>query len=188
MRLEVERIKTMQINNISQQNFGMALKIKTPGGANWVKEQSIETLQQLNKAGNELKGTKFFHLIADSEGLYVSEGLCDRIYNKYTNLEVNANEPILDGYGDPNLRTFVVSLLEDGKQKNIQIGLPANEVEDHLVALQSAKNNIEKLTALTKVFEAEEVYRKTNENAKNALEKQRLDMAENLLNQFTVEA
>ncbi|MBE7712641.1 MAG: hypothetical protein E7Z87_02745 [Cyanobacteria bacterium SIG26] len=178
----------MQINNnMSQQNFGMALKIKSPGGANWVKEQSLKTLQQLNKAGNELKDTKFYHLIADRDGLYVSEGLCDRIFNKYTRPEVNLNEPILAGYGDSNLRTFDVSLLEDDIPTKIKIFLPANDAADRLVALQSAENEVEKLTALTKAFEAEKAYKEAKEAAIKANEEKRSELADNLLNQFIVE-
>lgn len=52
----------MQINNnVQSPNFGMALKIN-PGARKALKECSLETVQNLQKAAEDLKDTKLFHV------------------------------------------------------------------------------------------------------------------------------
>lgn len=55
----------MQVNNNPQlpqaASFGMALKI-TPAAREALEKASMETIQKLQKAGEELKDTKYYHL------------------------------------------------------------------------------------------------------------------------------
>ena len=53
------------INNVQSPNFGMALKINK-----WAKKDlckmSMKTIQDLQKAGEELKDTKYYHVVVDN--------------------------------------------------------------------------------------------------------------------------
>lgn len=58
----------MQVNNNMQsQNFGMALRIK-PGARKALEECSMDTIKTVQKAGEDLKNTKFFHVTIDETG------------------------------------------------------------------------------------------------------------------------
>lgn len=58
----------MQVNNNpSTQNFGMALKI-SKGSENFLKRESVETLNKLNKLGEEMKGYKYWDLKITENG------------------------------------------------------------------------------------------------------------------------
>lgn len=58
----------MQVNNNpSTQNFGMALKI-TKGSENFLKRESVETLNKLNKIGEEMKDYKYWDLKITEHG------------------------------------------------------------------------------------------------------------------------
>lgn len=68
----------MQVNNnMSAQNFGMALKIK-PEALPALKNASIETLEKLGKIGEELKDTKHYHL-------EIGENMRPRITSHFAN-------------------------------------------------------------------------------------------------------
>lgn len=55
----------MQVrNNLQSPNFGMAMKI-SKGARKALQDCSLETLQKLEKAGNDLKDTKFYHVNVD---------------------------------------------------------------------------------------------------------------------------
>jgi len=57
-----ERQKLMQVNNnVQSPNFGMALKI-SKGAKQALKELPMETIENLQKAGEKLKDTKFYHV------------------------------------------------------------------------------------------------------------------------------
>lgn len=53
-------------NNVQSPNFGMALKI-SKGARKALADSSIETVQKLQKAGEELKDTQFFHVKVDND-------------------------------------------------------------------------------------------------------------------------
>ena len=67
----------MQVNNNpSTQNFGMALKI-TKGSEEFLKKQSIETLNKLGKIGEEMKGYKFWDLKLTKDGFIAEPSKTD---------------------------------------------------------------------------------------------------------------
>ena len=67
----------MQVNNNpSTQNFGMALKI-TKGSEEFLKKQSIETLNKLSKIGEEMKGYKFWDLKLTKDGFIAEPSKTD---------------------------------------------------------------------------------------------------------------
>ena len=69
----------MRVNNISSQNFGMALKIK-PEALDALKKMPRNEIEQLQRAGETLKDTKFYHLEIGKNG----ERIVDSSYaNKY---------------------------------------------------------------------------------------------------------
>lgn len=57
----------MQVNNISSQNFGMALKIK-PEALSTLKNASRKEIEKLTKIGEELADTKYYHLEIGENG------------------------------------------------------------------------------------------------------------------------
>ncbi len=77
----------MQVNNnMSAQNFGMALKIK-PEAMPSLKNASIETLEKLGKIGEELKGTTYYDL-------EIGENMTPRIISPYANKYLPPFDPI----------------------------------------------------------------------------------------------
>ena len=58
----------MQVNNVHQSpNFGMALKIK-PSAVDALKNLSRGEIEQLQKAGEALKDTKYWHMVIGENG------------------------------------------------------------------------------------------------------------------------
>lgn len=57
----------MQVNNnVQSPNFGMALKI-SKGAQKALEQLPMETIESLQKAGQELKDTKFYHVKVDDD-------------------------------------------------------------------------------------------------------------------------
>ena len=58
----------MQVNNSTSPNFGKLMIKKTPEAEVVLKNQSKEVLNGLKEAGQQIKNTKFFHLLVDEKG------------------------------------------------------------------------------------------------------------------------
>ena len=176
----------MQINNnMSQQNFGMAFKIKGIDGAEWVSKQERITLDRLAKAAEDLKDTKFYHLFADCDGLYVSKD--DRfIYRGYKlDDHFRMHPDILDS----NLMAINTRLdINEGKNVNRSISVLKSVADKHLLELTDASDEVGKLVALTKALDAEANYKHAVDLAKEAAEVERKNLANELINKFSVEA
>ncbi len=68
----------MQINNQSNANFGMALKVK-PASREYLEKLSQNELDQLKTLGNELKKHKFWDVVVDEGGASIkSQKYADR--------------------------------------------------------------------------------------------------------------
>lgn len=179
----------MQINNnMSQQNFGMAFKIKGIDGAEWVSKQERITLDRLAKAAEDLKDTKFYHLLADANGLHVSKDSCGAsIYRDY-----RLNEPTLATQSclDRNLMDINTELRHASGINGLtrrEISVPKDQSKDLINELQTASNEVEKLVALTKALDAEANYKETVRLANEAAEKERKALADDLINKFSIE-
>lgn len=61
----------MQVNNnVSAQNFGMALKLRS-FASDYLEKQSKNTLETLGKLGEEFKDYKHWDLVVDNDGYHV---------------------------------------------------------------------------------------------------------------------
>lgn len=82
----------MQINNVQtpQQHFGMALRVDK-GAAKELKSLPMEVIENLQKAGEELKDTKFFHVRVDDKLGAKIESDKDAPYGLFNNGEYFAN-------------------------------------------------------------------------------------------------
>lgn len=179
----------MQINNnMSQQNFGMAFKIKGVDGAEWVSKQERITLDRLAKAAEDLKDTKFYHLFADADGLHVSKDGCKgSIYRGY---RLEKPEFTHQSCLDRNLMEIPTELRRGSDINGLasrSISVPKVQSKDLVNELQTASNEVEKLVALTKALDAEANYKETVRLANEAAEKERKALADDLINKFSIE-
>ena len=125
----------MQVNNnMSAQNFGMALKIK-PEAMPALKNASIETLEKLGKIGEELKDTKHYHL-------EIGENMRPRITSHFANKYLPPFDP-----KQPNALTpefLSVNTTWDGT------GLTKNKPYQHIIQYESKEAALEAYNRISK--------------------------------------
>ncbi len=128
----------MQVNNnMSAQNFGMALKIK-PEAMPSLKTASIETLEKLGKIGEELKGTKYYDL-------EIGENMTPRITSPFANKYLPPFDP-----KQPNILTpefLNVHTTWDGAES---YRLAKNEQFDATIKYESKEAALEAYNRISK--------------------------------------
>lgn len=172
----------MQVNNnVQSPNFGMALKIK-PTAKKFLKEQSMETLESLQKLGDEFKDYKHWDLEIDDKGYRVAgRGALDGAYRNIGKPEKRYSDvfrvPVTaDRFADKGKNTD--KYLYYSKPSEAQVGFDK---------LNNAKNRLERTAAFTRELEklsAKEAYA---ESIKAQIEEAQANKISDLFGQFGVE-
>ncbi len=179
----------MQVNNnYSSPNFGMALKIK-PEAMESLKKAPMETLETLERIGENLKDTKYYHM-------EILENLEPRITSPYANkyrgfFDVKPTDKS-DKLSPSNFLTF--STLWDGteiygynKGKKIQeaIQYASSEAADAAYKkISSAPTELEKIAMITKELDNREIERVAQEKANKELTEAVENKANDLFSKF----
>ena len=178
----------MQINNnYSSPNFGMALKIK-PEAMQALKKAPIETLETLEKIGDNLKDTKFYHL---EIGEQASPRITSPYANKYSDVfEVEKPKELY-----PEFLPFK-SIWDGTEISGMKKGDPFEGVikySSEKAALEaynkinSANSKLEKAALLTRELDNKEIENDIARQAQIELEKAQEEKAKNLFNKFGVD-
>ena len=176
----------MQINNnYSSPNFGMALRIK-PEAMEALKKAPMETLETLEKIGDNLKDTKYYHM-------EILENLEPRITSQYANKYRDSFEvprPSENRHSD--LLTF--NTIWDGteiygnkKGQKVQEVIKYASNEAALEAYQrikAAPTSLERAAILTKELDNREIERVAETKAKDELAKAIENKANDLFSKF----
>ena len=159
----------MQINNnfnrFSSPQFGMALKVNK-GAQEYLKKQSMDTLEKLAQAGKDMADCKFWDLEVNEKGLRVKS---KRYANAYINTEINRDR-------DPNrFKSFTdvtFNTIYDGingpKGQNypIYMDLGSNEKAAKVYNEFQNLDYVDKNIALTNLLEARDAQKAAEEAAK----------------------
>lgn len=173
----------MQVNKISNNaaSFGMALKI-TPAAKEALQNTTLETIQKLQKAGEELKDTKFYNL-------EIGEKLTPRIDSPYANSYL---PPF--SFDKPDGQFLRVHAVWDGTElDNLRKGniyLAAIKLENEQAALE-AYNKLNNMTSdldtaveLTKLFDKAAIEEDASEKAASAYKAKVAAAAQELIEKF----
>lgn len=189
----------MQVNNnVQSPNFGMALKI-SKGAQQALKELPMETIERLQKAGADLKDTKFYHVEVSDDLSAKLTADKDAYFGLFKTKDYSANK-----HGkqktDGNLVTDDrIILIEDNKAGGTIAGIgryvpwgKSQPFFDTWSAIGPANdvNSIGKLAKVAKILDgvaAEKSYQKAAEEAQAIAQKNEVSKAvDNLLDSFGV--
>lgn len=187
----------MQVNNnVQSPNFGMALKIKN-GAKDALKNCSMETIEKLQKAGEELKDTKFYHVtVGDdlSAKLTADKDAYFGLFNRH-DIYTARNHGMMKSEGkmveDPRIILIgnTCGRTEFGVGRYIPYGetQPFFDVWGPLVPYNKV-NDLPELTKVAKILDgvaAEKAYQAAAEEAVKAAENAKVSKAvDSLLDSF----
>ncbi len=174
----------MQVNNNpSTQNFGMALKI-TKGSEEFLKKQSIGTLNKLGKIGEEMKGYKFWDLKLTKDG-FIAEPSKTDVWFKHGSFK---NDFSVEKCGnDFLLKSTYASTAEKDKPARVLISRSCADFE-------TEKGNFNKVNILDRFAAAVRLLEKNSakEAEEEALEATRIAVinakTNDLMSKFGVDA
>lgn len=181
----------MQINNtpqIPQQknaSFGMALKITKPA-MEALENSSMETINKLTKIGEELAGTKYYHL-------EIGKDLKPRIDSIYANSYVGEFKPIQPYDEFLSIKTYWDGTEVSGAKKGAEYHpvIKFANKEAALAAyskLNSLHNAIDRAAALTKMLDERSIEKEAEKSAARAERLQVKEAASKLMEKFGGEA
>ncbi len=170
----------MQVNKISNNaaSFGMALKI-TPAAKEALQNTTLETIQKLQKAGEELKDTKFYNLV-------IGEKLCPCVSTRY-----NAYLPPFS-FSIPDNKQFLfihANNAAPGYFSNDKfVGIIKFENEQAALEAYNKLNNmtsdLDTAVELTKLFDKAAIEEDASEKAASAYKAKVAAAAQELLEKF----
>ncbi len=179
----------MQVNNnYSSPNFGMALRIK-PEAMESLKKAPMKTLETLERIGNDLKDTKYYHM-------EILENLEPRITSPYANkyrgfFDIQPTDK-LDKLAPSNFLNF--NTVWDGteiygykKGQKVQeaIQYASNEAAfEAYRRIKTAPTSLERVAMLTKELDNREIERVTQEKANKELTEAIENKANDLFSKF----
>ena len=176
----------MQVNKISNNaaSFGMALKI-TPAAREALQKTTMETIEKLQKAGEELKDTKFYHL-------EIGKNISPRIDSKYAASYVAPFK-----VQKPRDEFLNIETIWDGTEvydfKRGMKHTAAIKFENKAAAmeaygkLKNMTSDFDKAVELTKLFDKRAIQRETRELAEKEREQKIIAAANKLMEQFGAE-
>lgn len=190
----------MQINNTQcptpkSTSFGMALKI-SKGAKTALQDCSMDTIEELQKAGEKLKDTKFFHVKVDDDLSAKIDSDANAYFGFFKNDHYHANrhgETKTDGKMVPDDRIIMIDYNTGGTYAGVGRYIPYGEKQPFYNAwgfLGAYKhvNDIYNLANIAKMLDnaAIENYTKACEKAElEKLEKAKISKAvDNLLDSF----
>ncbi|MCI1273794.1 MAG: hypothetical protein LKG27_05095 [Clostridiaceae bacterium] len=172
----------MKIDNINQStNFGMALRIN-PSAQKALENAPLDTIKSLQRAGEELKDTKFCDL-------EIGENLTPRIDSVYANAFVPPFTLI-----KPLDEFLTIATKWDGTELNglakgsaYHASMKFENTKAALEAYNSLKDihtNLDRAIALTKMFDNEFIRKDAIENSKKVSQENIKHMAQDLMSKF----
>lgn len=177
----------MQINNnYSSPNFGMALRIK-PEAMEALKKLPMEKLESLEKIGENLKDTKYYHL-------EIGENVTPRIVSPYANKYSDVFEVEKPKELYPEFLPFK-SIWDgteiSGKKKGAicegEIKYSSKEAAlEAYNKINKASSELETAALLTRELDNREIELAALKEAQRALEKAQEEKATNLFDKFGV--
>ena len=176
----------MQINNnYSSPNFGMALRIK-PEAMEALKKAPMETLETLEKIGDNLKDTKYYHM-------EILENLEPRITSPHANkykgfiTVTNPSDQMSSNFLQFDTVWDGTEIYDYKKGKNVQqvIKYASNEAAlEAYKRIKTAPTSLEKAAILTKELDNREIERVAEAKAKDELAKAIENKANDLFSKF----
>lgn len=175
----------MQVNNVQQSpNFGMAVKIK-PSASEFLKKQSMKTLETLEQLGEEFKDYKHWDLEVDELGYRVAgKGALDGAYR-------NISRP---AEKDVRIDSFTVSVTADrfadkGKKIDKYLIYPTrDEATNGFDKIHNTTNELETTAAFLRELENLSAQKAYEAALKAQAEQAQAAKINNLLGKFGVEA
>ena len=174
---------SMQFN--SRTSFGMALKI-TPAAKDSLQKTTMDTIQKLAKAGEELKDTKFYHL-------EIGENLAPRIDSIYANSHKAPFRPV-----KPNDEFLVIETKWDGtelnglkKGSNYSVVVKFSSKEEAIKEydkLHNMNTDLDRAVEVTKVFEKRELQKEAEKTDADKLREAVKKAAADLIAKFGAES
>lgn len=186
----------MQINNnCSSPNFGMALRI-SKGARKALENASFDEIEALEKAGKELKDTKFYHVAVDenlkcnlqaNNNAYFGRFYTNRLLTRYGTIknkegltEIARNKIIISGRPPMGSDADLY-----GVARYEHEGKPVFNVWDGDYALNDI-SNLDQLTSVTKILDgvAAEKYAEATSKTSQAARAKKNEAIENLLDSY----
>lgn len=175
----------MQVNNnVSAQNFGMALKVK-PTATEYLQKQSKNTLETLEKLGEEFKDYKYWDLIVDKNGYHVLRK--GTLGGQYTEIGIPKDDiRFISDYFYVPVRSE--RFADTGKIIQRYMGY-----SDHDAAIEgynkitNASIGLDRTAAFVRELEKITAQKAYEEAAQNAIEAEKAAKINNLLNRFGAE-
>lgn len=174
----------MQVNNnVSAQNFGMALKVK-PSAVDYLKNQPRKTLETLEKLGEEFKDYKHWDLVVDKDGYHaVGKYHLDGQYTEigrpkdYSTYSDNFSVPVKsEKFADAGKE---INKFMDYQDKDAAAIGYAN--------ITNANSGIDRTAAFVRELEKLSAQKAYDEAAKNAADAEKAAKINDLINRFGAE-
>ena len=181
----------MQINNYAHSSnsssFGMALKI-TPAAKSALEKATMKQIEQLQKAGEALKDTKYYHL-------EIGEGLTPRIDSPYANSYLPPFSPVKPTALDPylSIKTTWDGTTINGRTKGQEVHPAikfdtAEQAESAYNKIKNMYSDIERATEITKLMDKAEIKKIESRDAETANKAKIQAAVKDLLAKFGAES
>lgn len=172
------------MNRLHSPQFGMALKI-TPKGQEFLKKQSIDILEKLAKAGDEMTDYHFWDFVIDENGYNIVSN--DKLL-KYTS-------PLLTTEMNPNTYRFAKEIkisvtrnIGDTKQsEHLLFEFPNNEAAIATYNKYSKLPIEDKNLELTKMLEKRSKQQAENKKFQEMAQAEKENFISNLMNKFSTQ-
>ena len=175
----------MQVNSVQQSpNFGMALRIK-PSAVADLKTFTRGEIEKLQKAGEALKDTKYYHLEIGEKG---QRTIVSQYANKYDGGSFSVDEP-----NDEFLKFRAIwkgresGDLKPGSEYNGCIKFLDKEAAKSAYTNVKDTHGIERDVKMIKYLDAREVEKAAEEEAKRAEAKEISNMVDDLFAKYPAE-
>lgn len=187
----------MQINNnCSSPNFGMALKI-SKGARKALENASFDEIKALQKAGEELKDTKFYHVSVDENLKCTLQADKNAYFGRFdTNMFGTryGREKNSQGLSETARNIIIIHGKRSSSGSGVDLygiaryeneGKPAFNVWDGDYALNDI-SNLDQLTSVTKILDgvAAEKYAEATSKTSQAARAKKNEAIENLLDSY----
>lgn len=176
----------MQVNNMSSQNFGMSLQI-TKEALEPLQKKSIEYLKKVDKAGDDLKLTKNYHVLIGDKELtpVITSPYANKYKPPFTPKKLRDGQDYLEIPTTWN-GTEIYGLKKD-KPYTIYLQYESKEAALEAYKKISSKNSdLERAVELTKELDKRDLERIAKETAERAEKKEAENMANNVFSKYGV--
>ncbi len=175
----------MQVNNnVSAQNFGMALKLRS-FASDYLEKQSKNTLETLEKLGEEFKDYKHWDLVVDKQGYHVvGKGTLGDQYAKIG--KPDADERFITDHFTVPVKCE--KFADKGKivQRYMNYSNHDAAVEGYN-KIKNASSDLDRTAAFVRELETISAQKAYEEAAKNAADAEKTAKIDELIHKFATE-